>query len=153
MSKWYQRIAAFALVSGFVVAACSVNGGVNDGLASGAKTMSSNEKATLFKMILDHPELQQYLHPEVAQRVPVRVKSNAELGSDLAVEKFGQTIKFVDGAGVDEDLPVLEVVTFEISEDRVDFLIRYEVEGVTLRGVLAKEADEWTFEAIEIVET
>jgi len=80
------------LVAAVMLAAC----GVNSGLEEGKKRMINSEKEILFKMILDHPDLQQYLHPDLQQRVPLRVKSNDELGVNLSIEKFGKPVLFVD---------------------------------------------------------
>ena len=115
--------------------------------------MINSEKEVLFKMILDHPDFQQYLHPELEGRVPLKVKSNDELGTDLSIEKFGQAIRFVDAVDSDENTPLLDVVAFNISGKQVRFDIRYEIEGVTLRGMLEQDAGEWKFKSVEVFES
>lgn len=112
--------------------------------------LSASERSSLLKMIVDHPDLQPYLHPEAAGRVPVKVKSNQALGSSLSLEKFGQPVRFVASS---EGAAVLEVLEFRLDEDRVAFSIFYEVEGLTLRGTLVRRQDQWTFEDVEAFES
>ena len=91
--------------------------------------MTDIEKERVFKMIVDHPDLQQYLHPELEERVPLRVKSHDALGVNLSVEKFDESIVFVRATedGIEE---YLEVTAFEIEAAKITFELNYEVEGV-----------------------
>ena len=137
------------LVAAVMLAAC----GVNSGLEEGKKRMINSEKEILFKMILDHPDLQQYLHPDLQQRVPLRVKSNDELGVNLSIEKFGKPVLFVDTVVSTRNVPMLEVVLFEVSGDLVSFKILYAIEGVTIKGVLDKISGQWLFKEFEVFES
>jgi hypothetical protein len=114
--------------------------------------MSSADNAAVLKMILDHPDLQQYLHPEVEGRVPVRIKSNDALGTDVSVEKFGKPVAFVTTAAATEDAPVLDVKAFDVAGDTVTFRIDYAAEGMTAKGELEKTGGQWSFKSFEAVE-
>lgn len=137
------------LVSAVMLAACDVN----DGLEEGKKRMINSEKEVLFKMILDHPDLQQYLHPDLAQRVPLKVKSNNELGVDLSIEKFAKPVLFIEAIGSTENTPMLEVVLFEAGDGQVSFKILYAIEGVTIKGVLDKSSGQWLFKEFVVFES
>lgn len=112
--------------------------------------VSNSEKSLLLQMIADHPDLQQYLHPELAGNVPVKLKSNEQLGTDLSLKKFGLPVQVVASADVGA---VLEVTVFLIEGGRLQFELAYEVQGVTIRGTLVKREEQWAFEDMEVLES
>ena len=114
--------------------------------------MKPADKERLFKMILDHPDFQQYLHPELEDRVPLKVKSNSELGTNLSIEKFGKAIEFVNSINSIEITPILEVISFNIGNNQVSFEILYEIEGVTIKGILESDTTQWSFKEFDVFE-
>lgn len=115
--------------------------------------MVNSEKEILLKMILDHHDLQQYLHPDLPERVPVKIKSNNELGTNLSVEKFGKPIEFINSDVSARTVPMLEVVLFNIGVNKVLFEIVYDIEGVTIKGELGRNATGWVFKDFEVFES
>ncbi|MCG8427698.1 MAG: hypothetical protein MI754_10125, partial [Chromatiales bacterium] len=78
MTATFSQILFALLISALTLIACNPNGGFQ------RNGMKPADKERLFKMILDHPDFQQYLHPELEDRVPLKVKSNSELGTNLS---------------------------------------------------------------------
>jgi len=115
--------------------------------------MSNNDKETIFSMIIEHPDLQQYFHKKEKNRVPLKVKSNENLGVNLSVIKFGKPVEFYAYINFDSDDPFFEVVLFSINGDNVIFNILYAVEGITIKGKLKKQNRQWSFAEFEVFES
>ncbi len=148
MKKHFSYRFYFLLITTLILAGCDYkNEPIN------TETIVTNaEKEVLFKMILDHPDLQQYLHPNSAGRVPLKIKSNDELGTNLSIHKFGEQVEFVDFVGSSKNIPVFEIISFKINNNRVMFEALYDIEGVTIKGILTKNANRWSFKEVEVFE-
>ncbi len=112
-----------------------------------------NDKEIIFSMIIEHPDLQQYFHPEEESRTPLKVKSNKTLGTDLSIMKFGKPVEFYISTDFDSSFPLFEVVLFSIVDNKATFDILYAVEGVTARGELKKQNNQWSFVEFNIFES
>lgn len=148
MKKHFSYRFYFLLITTLILAGCDYkNEPINTEMI-----VTNAEKEILFKMILDHPDLQQYLHPNSAGRVPLKIKSNDELGTDLSIHKFGKRVEFVDFVGSSKNIPVFEIISFKINNNRVMFEALYDIEGVTIKGILTKNANRWSFKEVEVFE-
>lgn len=118
-----------------------------------ADVMDKNDKEIIFSMIVEHPDLQQYFHQKEKNRVPVRVKSNENLGVDLSVIKFGKPVEFYVSTDFDSDVPLFEVVLFSIDDNNATFNILYAIEGITVKGELKKQNNQWSFVEFKVFES
>jgi len=139
----------FISISVLVLSACSSSIKINKEIV----VMDKNDKETIFSMIVEHPDLQQYFHQEERNRVPLRVKTNENLGVDLSVVKFGKPVEFYIHIDFDSDVPLFEVVLFSIDGDNAMFNILYAVEGITIKGELKKHNGQWLFVEFEVFES
>ena len=148
MKKYFSYRFYFLLITTLILASCDYK---NEPINT-ETIMTNAEKEILFKMILDHPDLQQYLHPNSAGRVPVKIKSNDELGTGLSIHKFGKQVEFVDFVDSSKNIPVFEIILFKINNNRVIFEALYDIEGVTIKVILTKNANRWSFKEVEVFE-
>ena len=148
MKKYFSYRFYFLLITTLILASCDYrNEPINTEMI-----MTNAGKEILFKMILDHPDLQQYLHPNSAGRVPLKIKSNDELGTDLSIHKFGKQVAFIDFVDSSKNIPIFEIILFKTNNNRVMFETLYDIEGVTIKGILTMNANRWSFKEVEVFE-
>ncbi len=137
------------LTSILMLAACDSRIKINEEV----NVMSKDDKEIVFSMILEHPDLQQYFHQEEKNRVPLKIKSNENLGVNLSIIKFGKPVKFYASTDFDSDVPLFEVILFSINNSQATFEILYAIEGVTIRGRIKKQNNQWLFVEFEVFES
>src|ERR1700704_424606 len=77
----------------------------------------------VLKLIVDHPVLAPYLHPEVAGRVPL-VVSDHLLEPGVTPSKFGRPLRIVQDRDVGTQ-PHLRISTFELDGSRAKAVVEY----------------------------
>ena len=111
--------------------------------------MNVFDNSTIVKMIIDHPDIQQYYHPDVEGRVPLVIVTNNLIENKLALTKFNEPVKFynkpIDGV-------FLEITRYDISEDEIIFELMYSEEGVSANGKISKQPEGWIFNSFDIFE-
>src|SRR5436309_9033792 len=95
----------------------------------------------VLKLIVDHPTLAPYLHPEVAGRVPL-VVSDHLLEPGVTPSKFGQPLQIVPDREVGTR-PHLRILSFEVDGSRAKAVVEYRVEGVQAVFDLRRDAKGW----------
>ena len=95
----------------------------------------------VLKLIVDHPALAPYLHPEGVGRVPL-VLSDHLLEPGVTPSKFGQPLRIVHDGDVGTQ-PHLRIVSFEVDGSRGKAVVEYGVEGVRVTFDLRRNANGW----------
>jgi hypothetical protein len=95
----------------------------------------------VLKLIVDHPALAPYLHPEVAGRVPL-VVSDHLLERGVTPSKFGQPVRIVHDRDVGAQ-PHLRILSFEVDGSRAQAVVEYRVEGVRVEFDLRSNSHGW----------
>jgi len=95
----------------------------------------------VLKLIIDHPVLAPYLHPELAGRVPL-VVSDHLLEPGVTPSKFGQSLKIVSDREAGTQ-PHIRILTFAIDGARAKATIEYKVEGVQALFNLKRGSNGW----------
>lgn len=113
-------------------------------------SMENEISARVIQSILDHNEIQQYLHPDTESRLPVRVVTNNLIPTHITIKKFDKPVLFLNEVPTE---PHLEIVTFKHSEDSIEFFIRYDVEGVSISGKASVEENKVTLTVFDVVES
>jgi len=95
----------------------------------------------VLKLIVDHPALAPYLHPEVVGRVPLMVSDHL-LEPGVTPSKFGQPLRIVHDRDVGTQ-PHLRILSFEVDGSRAKALVEYKVEGVRVEFDLRSNSHGW----------
>jgi len=115
----------------------------------GSQKMIAKENGLLLEKVIEHPELQQYFHPDVSGRVPLVIKLDKGIEVNSDIEKFGQAVVITN------DTPqkgaYLEVMKLQHQDDYIEFEIKYEIEGLQINGELLKKSPQM-FNNLEIIE-
>jgi len=105
----------------------------------------------VLKLIVDHPALAPYLHPEVVGRVPL-VVSDHLLEPGVTPSKFGRPLQIVPERGVGTR-PHLRILSFEVDGSRAKAVVEYRVEGVQAVFDLRQSKGWWTVVDAKVVRT
>jgi len=95
----------------------------------------------VLKLIVEHPALAPYLHPEVPGRVPL-VVSDHLLEPGVTPSRFGQPLRIVQDRDVGTQ-PHLRISSFEVDRSRAKAVVEYRVEGVRAVFDLRRNSNGW----------
>lgn len=105
----------------------------------------SNQTELIVQKILDLPKLQWIYHPEVKERLPVKVLESELIHKKLNLKKFRQKVRILSMSELEKE-EIKDYVIFDkikIRKDTTDFELHYKIEGAGCRGKLLKENGEW----------
>ncbi|WP_178983715.1 hypothetical protein [Winogradskyella helgolandensis] len=105
----------------------------------------SNQTELIAQKILDLPKLQWIYHPEVKERLPVKVLESELIDKSLNLNKFGQKVRILSMLELENE-GIKDFVIFDkikIGKDTTDFELHYKIEGAGCSGKLLKENGEW----------
>ena len=95
----------------------------------------------VLKLIVEHPVLAPYLHPEAPGRLPL-VVSDHLLEPGVTPSRFGQPLRIVHDRDVGT-LPHLRILSFEVDGSRAKAVVEYRVEGVQAIFDLRRDSKGW----------
>src|SRR5216117_721375 len=95
----------------------------------------------VLKLIVEHPALAPYLHPEAPGRVPL-VVSDHLLEPGVTPSRFGQPLRIVHDRELRTE-PHLRILSFEVDGSRAKAVVEYKVEGVQAVFDLRRDAKGW----------
>ena len=104
-----------------------------------------NQTELIVQKILDLPKLQWIYHPELEERLPVKLLETELIGKNFELNKFGQKVRIISQSELEKE-GVLDYVIFdqlEIKPDTTDFKISYKIEGAGCSGKFLKENGKW----------
>ena len=93
------------------------------------------------KLIVEHPALAPYLHPEAPGRVPL-VVSDHLLEPGATPSRFGQPLRIVHDRELGTE-PHLRILSFEVDGSRAKAVVEYKVEGVQAVFDLRRDSKGW----------
>lgn len=110
-----------------------------------------DEKSTdnIIELILDHEDVQQYLHPELSSRLPIKIVTNNLLATEVNIRKHGHLVLFTENQ---TSPPYFEIVKYEKNGNSIYFNIRYDVEGVTIEGEASTLEGEAKLTKVDVIE-
>src|SRR5690348_7179307 len=90
-------------LAGIVMLALALNGcrSSHDAPASkgsggeASMTKAASPVESIVQLVIDLPQLQAFLHPELADRKPLVLIESKEVSPDLSLKKFGQPVSIV----------------------------------------------------------
>ena len=95
----------------------------------------------VLKLIVEHPALAPYLHPEAHGRVPL-VVSDHLLEPGVTPSRFGQPLRIVHDRELGTE-PHLRILSFEVDGSRAKAVVEYKVEGVQAVFDLRRDSKGW----------
>ena len=112
------------------------------------KQIQSESKQTesIVQKILDLPKLQWIYHPELEERLPVKVLETELIRKGFELNKFQQEVRIISQSELEKER-ILDYVIFhklEIKNNTADFKLSYNIEGASCNGKLLKEKSNWT---------
>lgn len=135
------KVVVLTALAAFTIVACQKNEDIS---------MENDISVKVIQSILDHNEIQQYLHPDIENRLPIRVLTNNFFSPATTITKFDEPVLFLAEMPTE---PYFEITKFEHSGDYIEFTIRYEVEGVSISGKASVEGNEVTLTVFDVVES
>ncbi len=105
----------------------------------------SNQTELIAQKILDLPKLQWIYHPEVKERLPVKVLESELIDKNLNLIKFGQKVRILSMSELEKE-GIKDYVVFdkiEIAKDTTEFELYYKIEGAGCNGKLMNENGKW----------
>lgn len=104
-----------------------------------------NQTELITQIILDLPKLQWIYHPEVKERLPLKMLESELIDKNLNLNKFGQKVRILSMSELEKE-GIKDFVIFDkikIENDTTDFELHYKIEGAGCSGKLLKENGEW----------
>ena len=105
----------------------------------------SNQTELIVQKILDLPKLQWIFHPEVKERLPVKVLESELIEKNLNLNKFGQKVRILSMSELEKE-GIKDYVVFDkivIAKDTTEFELHYKIEGAGCNGKLLNENGKW----------
>ncbi len=105
----------------------------------------SNQTELLVQKILDLPKLQWIYHPELKERLPVKVLETATIEKRFNLNKFGQKVRILSKTELEsegiKDFVIIDKI--KIEKDTTEFTLSYKIEGAGCNGKFLKQNGEW----------
>jgi hypothetical protein len=83
--------------------------------------------------IIDHNDLQLFLHPEIEGRVPLIISEHL-LQRNLSLSKFGEPVKILPESKL-SDSAFLRFTHFKVKKDTAAIELEYKIEGVAAKYI------------------
>ena len=100
----------------------------------------------IVQLVLEHKDMAMYLHPELAERVPVRVAfESAYAGSSIGVAMYGKPVRVVTGGDAVR-------MTIRGTANTAKVGVEYRPEGVHGTFRLVREGDVWKVTEAQVFE-
>ena len=105
----------------------------------------SNQNELIVQKILDLPKLQWIYHPELKERLPVKVLISELIDEKLGLNKFGQEVRIISSVELEKEgiKDYVEFQKLEFKRDTLEFGLTYDIEGVGSAGKFIRENGKW----------
>lgn len=117
--------------------------------------MTDNTHTTdVLQLVLDHNDLQQYFHAEIAERKPLRILKNASVEGEPKLTKFDAAVVYESEQQLqDSNQAYLEFQQVSIDEESARVQFTYPVEGIRGEATLVRDADSWRIDSYVLAES
>jgi hypothetical protein len=104
-----------------------------------------NEIQILMQDILDLPKLQWIYHPEVQERLPVKILESGLVTKELQLRKFDKDVLIMtkDELEKNKTLDFVNIEELSFKGDTLTFYLTYKVEGAFAEGKYVRTGDKW----------
>lgn len=94
--------------------------------------------ADVLSLIISDEEFHQYLHLELPERNPILIATNDKVSNNTHLSGYDVVLHSEKVSEL-----YIELIKFELGGDKVEFEVKYEIEGVTFQGVAARVNKRW----------
>ena len=103
------------------------------------------EKENIIKAILNTSDFQTFLHPELKERLPIRIRKNEFITCDLTIESNGFKVIFIDSLNFDDNLYThnVNLKDLDCKQKIISYSIYYPIESASINGVVQKTDKLW----------
>jgi hypothetical protein len=111
--------------------------------------LTPKDREFILKEIVQSSDFQLYLHPELLERLPVRVAKNRPFNNEISVESNGYRVQFVDlNRAFTDDIHRIEIIELDCEKGLLTYAVKYPIEGVFIDGTIIKKKDVWITENV-----
>ena len=114
-------------------------------------TKAASPVESIVQLVIDLPQLQAFLHPELADRKPLVLIESKEVSPDLSLKKFGQPVSIVQ-LNAAKGKPYLQLTELQVTGSKAKVRLDYPVEGVGGEAELEEKNGVWSVVKSEIWE-
>ncbi len=105
----------------------------------------SNQTELIVQKILDLPKLQWIYHPELKERLPIKVLETKMIKKNFNLNKLGQKVKILSKLKLEneriKDFVIINKI--KIEKDTAEFELSYKIEDASCSGKFFKQNGEW----------
>ena len=104
-----------------------------------------DETELVIQKILDLPDLQWIYHPELQERIPVKILESELIDNKLGLNKFGQEVRIISSIELEKEgiKDYVEFQKLEFKRDTLEFGLTYDIEGAGSAGKFIRENGKW----------
>ena len=115
--------------------------------------LTVKDRELILKEIVQSSDFQLYLHPELLERLPIKVAMNKHFNNDISVESNGYRVQFVGlNRAFTDDIHRIEIIELDCEKGLLTYLVKYPIEGVFIDGTIIKKNTSWITENVHAVE-
>ncbi len=117
-------------------------------------TSDFKKAEVIVQKILDLPNLQWIYHPELKERLPIKVLETDIIKKNFSLNKFGQKVRIVSKAElkVEKIKDLVIIHTLHIKNDTTEFGLSFNIEDVGCSGNFYKKNGKWEVLAYSVWE-
>ncbi len=101
------------------------------------------------QLIIEHPDLQKYLHPDVEGRTPLVIKTSSPSILEMKLKVYDRPI--IIKREINQKA-FIEVLNFSKNGADLNFLLSYDIEGIEVAGQLSLTDSVWNIIYYRITE-
>jgi hypothetical protein len=114
-------------------------------------TKHASALQAIIQLVIDLPQLQPFLHPELRDRTPLVLIQTQEISPALGLKKFGQAVLIREMPAA-QGKPFLHVTQLDVSGSKAIVRFQYPVEGVGGEVELKEKDGVWSVEKARVWE-
>lgn len=108
----------------------------------------TNDKTEIIQTVLDHPEMEEFLHMELENRIPLYILKNEYISEKLNLTKGKHKVVIVeDTTGTKGNY--IKMTDLTVKDRKAEFSLYYKIENMEMSGRLQKEDGKWTVSKID----
>lgn len=114
----------------------------------------SNQTELIVQKIIDLPNLQWIYHPELKERLPVKVLETEMIEKNFNLNKFGQKVRILSKSELENEgvKDFLIIDKLKIEKNTAEFRLHYKIEGAGCSGKFFKKNGEWQIQDYSVWE-